>query len=191
MLKRMSKVLRFSGLLGGFGFLVTAIVSSIVNNSWFEFYKHSFSSLGSPRSIHPMIYNIGMYFVGAMIILYAISFLIEANKKYNIIGATSLLFSGVFLIFVGIFHMGTRPHNFVSAWFFAQTDISLAIFAVSWLIYKMREWIAMAIILAFELFVAYAGVFPSVATIEAFGIFMIFMMYVVCLTVQVRYNEEI
>jgi len=191
MLKKISKTLRFSGLVGGFGFLVTAIISSVVNKSWFEFYKHSFSSLGSPRAIHPMIYNVGMCFIGVMIILYAISLLIEANKKYNIIGATSLLFSGVFLIFIGIFHMGTRPHNFVSAWFFAQIDISFAIFAVGWLVYKMREWIAMAILLAFELFVAYAGVFPSVATVEAFGIFMIFMMYVVCLAVQVRYNEKL
>lgn len=180
----MRKSMRYFGLIGVAVFVITVALSSLVN-PWFDFNRHSFSHLGwTGHATSPIIYNTGMVVIGVCIILYAISFILDVKEKIKVMGGSFLLIAGIFLIFVGIFHMGTRYHNFVSLWFFLQSDLAFLVIALALILEKNKYWIPLVILTIFEYVVLYGGIWPSVATVEAFGIFLMFSKYIVAMAVQ-------
>lgn len=170
---KMNKTLRLTGIFAFFLFFIVAAVS-ISFNPWFEFNKNAFSSLGSYGANYLWIYNIGMMAIGALIIAYAITFILDSKNKMETIGGAFIIIAGIFLIFVGIYHDGTKPHNLVSAYFFGQAEAALIVCGIGLILAEERKvgWIIIAFSIGALLF-AILHSWPSAAAVEEYGIFTI------------------
>jgi len=98
--------------------LVVALAAS--RNPWWSFWRHAFSDLGDPRAADPWIYNAGMVTLGVMLSLFSIGLLASSKSKGAAFASGLFFVSGVFLALIGIYPSGTRPHTFVSTWFYVQ-----------------------------------------------------------------------
>ena len=88
------------------------------------------------------------------------------------------MLAGVFLALIGVYYGGTRPHVFVSTWFFVQMDLALIPLTLS--LWRRRGWARGAYLFAVSILAwpVYALVealvgWPSVAAGEAYGIVVI------------------
>ncbi len=155
------------------------ILSSwMLNNSWFVFTKDAYSDFGGKESCCPGLYNYGMMIVGIIILLFSSICTYLVNQKLEAIGWSYLALAGVFLFLIGYYHSGTRPHTFVSTWFFIQADIALILVLYS--IYRRIKnplvlTALLAVILAFPIALVVDIVigWPSAAVIETYGILII------------------
>ena len=183
------KLIRFTGIFAFVLFFIVAAIS-ISFNPWFNFYHHAFSSLGSSNVNLPWIYNVGMMVIGAFIIIYSLTFLYDSNNKIESAGAALILVTGVFLIMIGIFYDGTRPHNFVSAYFFGQAEVALIVSGIGLVMSNiLQERRAGWIIVAFSigaLIVALLFDWPSSAAVEEYGIFTIGIRVILLTRVQLK-----
>lgn len=96
-----------------------------LNSSWFAWTRDAYSDLGGPRSCCPILYNAGLALVGALLIAYGACLASCLPSRLGAVGAGYLALDGVFLGLIGYYHEGTRPHVFVSSWFFVQADVAL------------------------------------------------------------------
>ena len=83
----------------------------------------------------------------------------------------------MFLALIGVFPAGTRPHVFVSTWFFVQMGVGLIVLGVSMRLRGLPyglfvSAVSLAGFLVYGLVEATLG-WPSVAAGEAFGILVI------------------
>jgi len=115
--------LTLSAVLGAWGVIGA---SWELNRGWFVFTRDAFSDFGGPRSCCPGLYNYGLMTIGALIIVLGYCMALASRGKIETAGAAYAALAGVFLGFIGYYHAGTRPHVFVSTWFFVQMDVALA-----------------------------------------------------------------
>ncbi|WP_243676060.1 DUF998 domain-containing protein [Vulcanisaeta distributa] len=103
------------------------IAISISVNPWFIFTKNAFSDLGGPYATDPpWIYNYGLIITSVFVDLYSINLLLVSRNKVEDFASAFVFIAGLFLALIGIYHEGgTRPHVFVSTWFFTQMDMAL------------------------------------------------------------------
>ncbi len=149
-----------------------------LNSDWFVFTEHAFSDLGGPGARAPWLYNYGLITVGLVVVAFSACPYRLARDKMEVYGSALLAVAGVFLALIGVYPSGTRPHTFVSSWFFVQMDaallaLSLGAYSAS----RSRPALASALAaaLAFPLagaVEALAG-WPSAAVLEAYGILVI------------------
>jgi len=171
--KNIVKALRFFGILAA----LTAwavIFLSISVNPWFIFTRDAFSDLGGPNANMPWIYNYGLIITGLIIILYSFAQLNDSTNKIESFasGYTSLM--GIFLMLIGIFHSGTKPHVFISTWFFIQGDLAILIWGIGLAIRKWGRLGAIFILMSLiSPIIGFAIKWPSAATVEAFGIIIL------------------
>lgn len=163
--------------------VVAAVVAWIVIglswllNPWFVFTRDAFSDFGGPRSCCPGLYNYGLIGVGLLIILWSACIYRFAPSKAEVLGAGYMGLAGVFLALIGVFPSGTRPHVFVSSWFFVQAD--LAFIALGAGMARRRARFGLVLLLLSLLAFPVAGAigvlvgWPSAATIEAYGVAVI------------------
>ena len=149
-----------------------------VNRDWFVFTEHAFSDLGGPGARAPWLYNYGLITVGAVVVAFSLCPYRLARDKLEVYGSALLAVAGVFLALIGVYPSGTRPHTFVSAWFFVQMDAALL--ALSLGAYRAsRSRLAVASAVAAALAFPLAGLveaavgWPSAAVLEAYGVLVI------------------
>lgn len=170
MIKAVSGVARYCGLAAAVvAWAVFAYTISV--NPWFVFTEHAFSDLGGPMASQPGVYNAGMMASGALMILYSLRCLEDSCNKPETVGGAFLAIAGVFLILIGVYPSGTRPHVFVSLWFFTQADLAIMAWGVGLLGRGERRLGAYVSALGFvSPVVASLVPWPSTAAVEAFGI---------------------
>ena len=172
-MKTVLKAFSFLGLISALSAWVVIDIS-IVLNPWFDIFRHAFSDLGGPEANYPWVYNFGLISVSILVFLYSIYLATVAGNKIEVIGSAFLMIASVFLALIGLFPAGTRPHTFVSTWFFIQMDLAIIAWGLGLLVRGLRDigsiFIAMGII---SPILALILEWPSIAVLEAFGIAVI------------------
>ena len=146
----------------------------IILNPWFVFTRDAFSDLGGSGAYMPWIYNYGLIITGIFILFYSTYLILNSRNKLETVGSSFLFIAGLFLILIGVFPSGTRPHTFVSLWFFIQADLSILTWGIG-LIIRRRIRLGGFIVLMGLLgsAIGFLVNWPSAATAEAFGIVII------------------
>lgn len=160
------------------------ILLSVTRNPWFDFFKHALSDLGGPKALDPWVYNVGLIVTGIITSTYA-TYLTYTSKSKTAVYASAFIFiAGVFLTLIGIFPSGTRPHTFVSSWFFVQMWMALLVSSIDFLV--RRKLLPGMVLLILSLAGPLGALlikWPSVALLEIYGVILI-DLYVVVLTTQ-------
>lgn len=177
----LKKVLRFTGL-AAFALAWITVFLSIQRNTWFNFFKHALSDLGGPRAVDPWIYNVGLVATGAMASVYGVYLALVSTSKASIYASSFVFIAGIFLALVGVFPSGTRPHVFVSTWFFVQAWMAMLASAIDFL--AKKEVTTGAVLLSLSVIGPVGALlirWPSVALLEVYGVILI-GVYIVTLT---------
>ena len=120
-LRRLGRYLGLAAAINAWIF----IYISISVNPWFDLYRDALSDLGTLDANQPWIYNVGLMISGALLILYTVYLVYTSNNKVEVVGSGYIAIAGIFLALIGIFPGGTRPHVFVSTYFFVQMGIAI------------------------------------------------------------------
>ncbi len=161
------------GLIAVAGFWIMVILS-IRYNTWFSIWKHAFSDLGTENAVKPWIYNYGLIILGAMTMLYSIYLAYISWNKFMVFSSALIFVAGIFLSLIGIYPGGTRPHTFVSTWFFIQIFIALIPMAMGFAFSgKYMDALLLSAIFIAALLGATSIKWPSAALIEAYEIVLI------------------
>ncbi|MEB3780016.1 MAG: DUF998 domain-containing protein [Desulfurococcales archaeon] len=161
-------------------------------NPWFDFFKHAFSDLGTKQANMPWVYNYGLIATGVLIILYSICTYRYATNKMEAVGSGFLFIAGIFLALIGVYPGGTRPHVFVSTWFFVQMDMAIIAMGLGLLmraIWRVGLAITLLGLMAFPVYVVvdYLVGWPSVAVGEAYGIIVIDIAVLLLVYEQIKH----
>ena len=161
-------------------------------NPWFDFLEHAFSDLGVPgEANYPWVYKYGLIATGLLVIVYAIYLYRWSTFKPEVLSSGLMLVAGIFLALIGIYPGGTRPHVFVSTWFFIQMD--MALIPLMYSLWRNRGYgpglagLILALI-AFPVYLLVEAVvgWPSVAAGEAYGIIIIDLAVIIAMAYQCR-----
>ncbi len=165
--------LRYMGVVAAVtAWLVIAI--SVGVNPWFIFTKNAFSDLGGPHAVDPWIYNYGLIITAIFMGLYSINLLLLSRNKVEDFASAFVFVSGLFLALIGVYHEGTRPHVFVSTWFFTQMDMAIITWGIGSLLARDRKMGLFSLLLGVMApVIALIIPWPSAATVEAYGIAVI------------------
>lgn len=174
-------VWRFTGIMAAVSAWLI-ILLSISQNPWFDVYRHALSDLGDSRANKPWIYNIGLIVIGLITCIYSLYLTYITNSKAHIYASALLFIAGIFLALIGVYPSGTRPHTFISTWFFIQMWLALLATAIGMVIDGRTIY---AIVLGTMAIIGPLGAifikWPSVALQEIFGIVLI-DIYIIILT---------
>lgn len=102
------------------------VLASASRNPWFNFFEHAFSDLGAAGAADAWIYNYGLIILGVMVCSFSLGLLLASRSRGAAFAAGLYFVSGLFLALIGIYPGGTRPHVFVSTWFYAQSFLASA-----------------------------------------------------------------
>ena len=142
-------------------------------NPWFDLFKHALSDLGTDRAFMPQIYNYGLIMTAFFIILFSVYLTIKARNKAETFAGAYLSIAGIFLALIGVFPGGTKPHTFVSTWFFIQAQLSVLMKSIGSLM-KHRKRVAVLLLLIFMLAILGGMLrWPSVALEEVFEVILL------------------
>ena len=124
------------------------------------------------------IYIYGLVMLGVMLFLFSLWLASRAEDKLGLIGASWLMIASIFLSLIGIYPSGTRPHTFISSWFFIHSWLSMIPFLIQGFLSKnKKDVIVFSSLFILSLLIAYiVEIFvgwPSVAVLEAFGVVVI------------------
>ncbi|WP_297073053.1 DUF998 domain-containing protein [Thermococcus sp.] len=119
----------WTGFAGGLTYWLF-VAWSISRNSWFSFWRNALSDLGGPNANSPWIYNVGLMVSSVFIIGFAIYLILTSENKLQTIGGAYISVSAIFLALIGVFHEGTKPHVFVSTYFFFQFFLGVLIYGL-------------------------------------------------------------
>jgi|Deesub1362B_J571_1020462.scaffolds.fasta_scaffold00004_92 hypothetical membrane protein len=174
----------YIGVIAAIGaWIVIFICISI--NPWFVFTRDAFSDLGAPSANNPWLYNYGMIIIGLLIMVYSLRQIIDSQNKIETVGATFLFTAGIFLILIGMYPAGTRPHNFVSTWFFVQADMAILAWGIGLLARKWKDLgVLFTLMGTLGPIIAALIDWPSAATIETYGIIIIDIWVILMLKVH-------
>jgi len=168
----MNKEMLYIAVSGIIAFILT-VITSIYFNPWFNLFKNAFSDLGSDKANLPIIYNYGLIITSLFVIMYSISLISLGKNKLEVVSGSFFFIAGIFLSLIGIYHAGTRPHVFVSSYFFIQSDISILTWSLSALSNKINYGIISLTLVLLGTILGFFLNWPSVAIQEAFGISLI------------------
>ncbi len=122
--------LKYSGILAGLVYWLF-VAWSISRNHWFSFFHNALSDLGDPaKATSPWIYNYGLMVSGLLVFLFSIYLIAASGNKLQTVGGAYISISALFLALIGVFHGGTRPHVFVSTYFFVQFFLGAILYGV-------------------------------------------------------------
>ncbi|MEM0439865.1 MAG: DUF998 domain-containing protein [Sulfolobales archaeon] len=165
-------VMRVSGIIASAVFWIFTFIS-ISRNTWFDFYRDAFSDLGGSRANDPWIYNYGLIVASIFVILLSLDMIMISRTKIGVVGGSYISIAGIFLALIGIFPAGTRPHTFVSTWFFIQAFIGFLIYGLG----EFRKYPGYLATIIIIFITALSGAiiirWPSAATIEAYEIILL------------------
>ena len=166
----MMRHLKYSGIAGVVVYWLF-VAWSISKNPWFSFWGNALSDLGSPEMARaPGIYNCGLVITAVFMLAFSVYLMLSAENKLQTVGGAYVSISAIFLALIGVFHAGTRPHGFVSTYFFVQFFLGMLIYGAG----SKDKAIRYGSVALFAL--ALLGTFipwPSVALIETYEIALI------------------
>ncbi|WP_258084187.1 DUF998 domain-containing protein [Thermococcus thermotolerans] len=124
----MMRRLKYSGI-GGVVVYWLFVAWSMGKNPWFSFWSNALSDLGSPEMARaPGIYNYGLVITAVFMLAFSVYLMLSAENKPQTVGGAYVSISAIFLALIGVFHAGTRPHGFVSTYFFVQFFLGMLIY---------------------------------------------------------------
>ncbi|MBX8632032.1 MAG: DUF998 domain-containing protein [Thermoplasmata archaeon] len=186
MLKLGSRLL-WSGIIA----IVSAfawIFAAVYVNRTFDFYTGALSQLGSPGAVDPWIYNDGLIFTSLLLFTFAVSLLIHASNRIESAGSSFLMVAALFLALIGVYHGGTYPHDFVSVWFFIQSDIAIITWGIGMLFSDCKWGISVITLSIVSTGIGFGVQWPSSAELETFGAAAI-SLWTVIMTIIMRHRD--
>ena len=178
---RDSSIARLSCLAGPVAVVFAWIIIGLswwLNRNWFIFTRDAYSDFGSNESCCPGLYNYGLIITGLVVMVYGSCIAWLAQNKLETGGGFYMFLAGIFLALIGVYPSGTRPHVFVSTWFFIQADLALILTTAG--LYARRKTpengaLLTGMVMAFPIALLIEALigWPSAATIETFGILVI------------------
>jgi hypothetical membrane protein len=112
--------------------------------------------------------------LGGLVIAFAAHVFRESINKAEAVSSALIGVAGIFLALIGLFPSGTRPHVFVSTYFFAQMDIAILFWGLSILARGLKIYACAAITIALTGPLGTVTIpWPSVALQEIYGIILI------------------
>ncbi|WP_173866238.1 DUF998 domain-containing protein [Thermococcus henrietii] len=160
--------LKWSGFAGGLVYWLF-VAWSVSRNPWFSFWRNALSDLGGARATSPWIYNAGLVVTSFFVLAFAVYLISTALNKAQTVGGAYISVSAIFLALIGIFHEGTKPHVFVSTYFFVQFFLGTLIYGLG-----LRRNVRVASLVLFAL--AVIGTlfkWPSTALLETYEIILV------------------
>jgi len=121
--------LAWSGFIGGVVYWLF-VFWSISQNRWFSFWKNALSDLGGAGANAPWIYNSGLVVASVFVAIFSAYLILTAANRLQTVGGAYISISAIFLALIGVFHEGTRPHVFVSTYFFVQFFLGALLYGV-------------------------------------------------------------
>lgn len=186
MIGRAITLWRFSGVIGVIlAWIVIAL--SVSQNPWFNILRHALSDLGDPeKACNPWVYNVGLMVIGAIMCIYSLFYTYRATSKVHVYASALLFVAGVFLVLIGVYPSGARPHIFVSTWFFIQTWLALVASIIGMMLNKEKAYtIILSIIAIIGPLGAMLVEWPSVAILEIYGVILV-NIYIATLTAYLK-----
>ena len=169
-MERLFKKLLWSGAVASIYIWIIIFVCYKLNPS-FVFTQGALSQFGAPTANYPFVYNIfGMIITGVLLMIFSVSLVGLSKNKLETVGSSFLFVSSIFLMLIGVFFAGTRPHVFVSTYFYYQTDLAIIAFGLGSILHDKAEGIISLTIGLSAPIIAFIVKWPSSATLEAFGI---------------------
>ncbi len=179
-MKDQLRPLRHSGIIAGVVYWLF-VAWSISRNGWFSFFHNALSDLGSPEmAASPWIYNYGLIVAAVFMFAFSLYLIITSENRLQTVGGAYVSISALFLALIGVFHGGTRPHVFVSTYFFVQFFLGMLIYGAGSKDGALRYGSG------FIFALAVLGTFinwPSVALIETYEIALM-MVFTVLIAVR-------
>jgi len=175
----MLRYLKYSGIAGGIVYWLF-VAWSISRNPWFSFFENALSDLGAGGATSPWIYNYGLIITAVFILVFSVYLILSAQNKLGTVGGAYVSISAIFLALIGVFPGGTRPHGFVSVYFFVQFFLGVLVYGAGSKDRVIRYGSG------FLFALAVLGTFlhwPSVALIETYEIALI-MVFVALVTTR-------
>ena len=159
---------KWSGFAGGLIYWLF-VAWSVTQNPWFSFWRNALSDLGGANANSPWIYNAGLVVTSFFVLTFAVYLVLTALNKPQTVGGSYVSVSAIFLALIGVFHEGTRPHGFVSTYFFVQFFMGALIYGLG-----SGRKVKVASLVLFAL--AVIGAFfkwPSTALLETYEIILV------------------
>ena len=104
---------------------------SIARNSWFDFFRDAFSDLGGSRASDPWIYYTSLVISSIALLPLSLHIIATSRNRIGVVSGSYFSVASIFLALIAIYPAGTRPHVFVSTWFFVQAFLSILIYGFS------------------------------------------------------------
>ncbi|ASA77646.1 DUF998 domain-containing protein [Thermococcus sp. 5-4] len=175
------KYLKYSGIAGGIVYWLF-VAWSISRNPWFSFFENALSDLGAGGATSPWIYNYGLIITAVFVFAFSLCLILAAGNKLGTVGGAYVSISAIFLALIGVFPGGTRPHGFVSTYFFVQFFLGALVYGAGSEDRVIRYGSGILFALAvLGTFISW----PSVALIETYEIALI-MAFTVIVSVRMR-----
>ncbi len=172
-MKSVYKKLLWTGAVASAYIWVIILICYHYNPS-FVFTQGALSQFGAPSATYPFIYNIfGMIVTGLLLMLFSVSLVGLSKNKLETVGSSFLFISSIFLMLIGVFFAGTRPHIFVSTYFYYQADLAIIAFGLGSILHDKFEGVLSLVIGISAPIIASIVKWPSSATLEVFGIICI------------------
>jgi len=162
------KVLKYSGIAGGMTYWLFTFWA-ISKNNWFSFFEHALSDLGTGEANAPWIYNYGLIVSSLFVMLFAVYLVLISQTKLQTVGGAYISVAAIFLALIGLYPGGTRPHVFVSTYFFVQFFLGMFLYGLG-SEKRVRNISTLLFILAI---IGTLIEWPSVALIETYEILLI------------------
>jgi len=118
------RIWRYTGIMAA-AIAWIFISISIYVNPWFDLWRDALSDLGVEGANMPWIYNYGLITTGLVIMLYSAYLVYSSRGRLEAVGSGYVFIGGIFLALIGFFPGGTRPHIFVSTYFFVQMGLAI------------------------------------------------------------------
>ncbi len=162
---------RYSGVAASAIFWIFT-TASISVNKWFNFLRDAFSDLGGPEANYPWIYNLGLVLSSIALMIFSIHMIYYSKSRIGVVAGSYFSVASIFLALIAVFPAGTRPHVFVSTWFFIQAFLESLIYGVS--IYRSDKLFAKIIFIIFILGILGALIkWPSASSVESYEIILL------------------
>lgn len=161
-------ILKYSGIAGGISYWLFTFWA-ISRNRWFSFFEHALSDLGTVEANSPWIYNYGLIISSIFVMLFAVYLILISQTKLQTVGGAYITVAAIFLALIGLYPGGTRPHVFISTYFFVQFFLGMLLYGLG-----SEERLRNISLLLFILAIVGTLIeWPSVALIETYEIMLI------------------
>ncbi len=150
-------------------FWVFTIVSISYNKSWWNILEHTFSKLGrGDLAKDPWIFSTGVIIAGIFMFLHGLILVYMSKNKPKIVGSVLVLISGFYMILVGVFPDGTKPHDFIALSSFLFFYTGNLFYGIGSGDKKLKVWFC--VLFAFALGGLFAPIWPSLGILEIYGL---------------------